>query len=197
MLGKSNNASLFQARLYWATIRRWLSVTSIVPIVLGTILVIAASFKTFELTTSTETNELPQQRWMVVVVVACELVVGISLAIGTVSTITRLAGISWFLALLGVSVYRLIAGFDSCGCLGAVRVPPEWTVFFNAAAIVMLAGFRHPRLAKSEFALVQRGALVLTALLVLVAIGAAGIRTFGGPRFLEPVGYVVKAFPPQ
>jgi hypothetical protein len=155
-------------------------------IVLGTVLFAAAAFKAHALLTGNGTNSLLPHRWMEVVVIVFEALLGTALVLRRLGGTTRIA-VGWFALLFGISFYRLISGYDSCGCFGNFEVPPLLTVLFNGAALCWLvyfekADFLRHRAEEAPAGAYRRVVLPLLPVLLIAWVGfAVGAIMASGP----------------
>jgi hypothetical protein len=158
--------------------RRWAtSRYSFVAYILGLTL-IAASLLKFYAQISTppppragDGVDLLESRWLIFGVSACEISVGLWLAVGLYPRLSRWAAVACFLAFLGVSLGKALAGEADCGCFGPLPVNPWITFGFDCAALAALLcsrpqerGYESPR-----FCLALRITPALSALGVLLA----------------------------
>jgi hypothetical protein len=111
----------------------------VVRIVIGLILLIAAGLKTHQLFSEPvlETSLL-DSRWFLIYIVAFELLFGIWLLSGLASRKSWLLAVMCFSCFFFVSLYKVSSGQASCGCFGAVPIPPWATACFDVATVVAL-----------------------------------------------------------
>lgn len=124
-----------QATVQWS----W----SILRIFIGLVILTAAFMKSWQLATTPSLGEgLLHARWFNVFVVEFEILFGVWLLAGLMPKLTWLASVGCFLIFASVSAYKGISGESSCGCFGAVTVPPVWTLTLDMILIGLLIVFR-------------------------------------------------------
>ena len=179
---------------------------------LGLILLIAAGLKAHQLATEPVPGEgLLSIRWFQIVWVEAEILLGLWLVSGLARRAAWATALVCFLVFAGVTFPKALAGADSCGCFGAVKVNPWYTLVLDVGAVGALAAFR-PNLKNR----LQPPPLVrlqpVAAVLIRLAAGAAaaipilryepamlsleGTVVGGGrPVLLEPKEWVGKPCP--
>ena len=123
----------------------------VVRIVLGLILLTAASLKGHQLATEpvAETS-LFTSRWFLICVVEFELFFGLWLLFGLYPRRTWQAAIVCFSAFACVSLYKALSGEASCGCFGRVPVNPWYTLILDLTALAALVFCRPARRAETS-----------------------------------------------
>lgn len=74
--------------------------------------------------------------------VEIELILGLWLVSGVFALASWRVALVCFTGFAGVAIYRVVAGYDSCGCFGKVQVSPIYTMVFDIAAVALLLFFR-------------------------------------------------------
>ncbi len=186
----------------------------VLRIVLGSILIVAAGLKCYQLGSGPVAESgLLTSRWFLIVVVEFELLFGLWLLAGSSPKLTWCLSIFCFLMFACVSLYEGICGRSNCWCFGNVAVDPRATFALDVVLVAALLRWRPavgPGLrAAFDRALLRRGLRVLLVwLIVAVPAGyamtrycAAGLdnegRVIGKGRvvLLEPKTWVGKRFP--
>jgi hypothetical protein len=112
---------------------------TLVPAVLGSVLLTAAALKAHQLAFgSMAESSLFTSRWSLIGLIELELALGLCLLLGLYPRQTRLAALACFTAFGAVSLQQALAGRASCSCFGAVDVRPWYTFLFDVAAVVAL-----------------------------------------------------------
>lgn len=121
-----------------------LSANNIVLKALGLLLLTAAVLKGHELLTTPMANaDIWSNRNFMIFQVEFELALGIWLLSGLFKRASWLVTLGCFALFCGVTLYKALAGFGSCGCFGNVHVNPWITLFaVDLPAVVLLAIFR-------------------------------------------------------
>ena len=119
-----------------------------VRLLLGVILLAAASLKGFELATGPIAEDsLLWRRWFFIAVVELELFLGLWLLSGIWVKWAWRVSLAVFFGFAAASFSKGLMGDASCGCFGRVPVSPWWTLTMDMVAVAALA--RWPP-AKSE-----------------------------------------------
>jgi hypothetical protein len=111
---------------------------------LGLLLLTAAVLKGHELLTTPMANaDIWTNRYFMIFQVELELSLGIWLLSGLFKRAAWLAALGCFILFCGVTLYKALAGFGSCGCFGNVHVNPWITLFaIDLPVVVLLVVFR-------------------------------------------------------
>lgn len=193
----------------WSTDeRRARSLYTAVCVALGLLLLAAGLLKGYQLATE------PIRPWVLLgtlLVVAFEMQLGCWLLLGPRSRWTWRVAFGCFCVFTSVTAYKALAGMDSCGCFGALRVHPWVTLVFDVAAVVGLVSCRtQPAPVAAHTSAVQfirpvaAGAVI--TLFVAVAAGArqsqivrldadAPFTASGNLVLLEPDKWIGMQFP--
>lgn len=137
---------------------------------LGSVLLLAAALKLWELLEGTWTPLLGSS-WLPVLIVQYEVFLGAWLLTGAFPRTLRCVCSLAFLAFAGVSVATIAAGAESCGCFGPLEISPWWSLFIDTMALALLAAQCQP----SECARPTWGDLILPVVLSLM-IGVIGSK---------------------
>ena len=136
------------------------------------------------------------------VVVQAELALAVLLLFGLWPRKTLLAAAGMFALFGAFSIYRGWAGYESCGCFGAIKVNPWITAALDGAMLILAAwgAWRSPAeppheskrlyLAGSAYALA--GVLAAADMMAQAPVSAADA---GGLVILEPETWIGKPFP--
>jgi hypothetical protein len=111
---------------------------------LGVLLIVAAMLKGIELSTRSRAMDLWEaaEKAFVLVQVIFELMLGAWLVSGYQRRYAVRVGLLVFLVFFAVTIYQIIIGAKSCGCFGAVHVPPTATLLaVDLPAILILLLF--------------------------------------------------------
>jgi hypothetical protein len=145
----------------------------LVPISVGLLLFSAAALKGYELFAAPlpETSLWTSHAFRVGAI-EVESALGLWLLSGVYPRRVRWVALAAFLVFLAASLYRALAGQETCGCFGRVPLHPRWTAAIDF--VVILALWRwHPT--KGMGPLVGRRWFRLTALLfILLCIAVPG-----------------------
>ncbi|MCX5647508.1 MAG: DUF1573 domain-containing protein [Planctomycetota bacterium] len=179
---------------------------------LGLLLLVAAALKTHQLATEPVPGEgLLSSRGFQIVWVEGEILLGLWLVSGLARRAAWAAALACFVVFVGVTLPKALTGADSCGCFGAVKVNPWYTLVLDVGAVGALTTFR-PNL-KSRLQPPPRVRLQpVAAVLISLATGAAaaipilryepamlsleGTVVGGGrPVLLEPKEWIGKPCP--
>jgi hypothetical protein len=144
--------------------------------------------------------------WLSAVVIQIELLIACLLlyAVSLRKTLSIVAVL--FIGFAGFSAYRAWAGYESCGCFGAVKVYPLWTLILDVvvASVAAIASWHTP--ANSDGTASVRRAFLVYALLGIASVawiaGRGPIKATegfgvqqGGLVLLEPETWLGKAIP--
>ena len=113
-------------------------------ITLGLLLLTAAAFKGYQLLTEPVTNgDIWSYRPYLVLVVECELALGLWLLSGLFPRAAWAAALVCFSFFSFVTLYKAVTGASSCGCFGSVHVDPWITLtLIDLPAVLALGLFR-------------------------------------------------------
>src|SRR5262245_51775341 len=107
----------------------------------GIILIAAAIIKSaFPAQSATLTAAYGVPAWVNVLLVQFEIALGILLISNLAQNRGVILGLATFLAFACFSAYRAIAGFETCGCFGAVKVHPWFTFTVDFLVTILLIG---------------------------------------------------------
>ncbi|MEX2167715.1 MAG: MauE/DoxX family redox-associated membrane protein [Pirellulales bacterium] len=149
------------------------------PLAVGSLLLVTALLKTFYAADTAQLRfayELP--RWLVIIAVQAELLVGLLLVSGISSRLTWVSGLGLFVVFATFSLYRALSGYESCGCFGPLEVNPWWTLTLDAVIVWLLVVQRQAFLERSQPPV---GKVKLSA-------SAAGYLLLGGSSLFLMVG---------
>lgn len=148
---------------------------AVVRVVLGLILLAAAGLKAHQLATEPVPNvDIFSYRWSLTVQVQVEIVLGLWLLGGVHRRLLWLFATVCFAAFAAITLYKALAGQASCGCFGAVRVNPWYTLTLDVAAVGALVLFR-PDLRLRRRVRLYWPRLTAAVVLALAAGIAAGV----------------------
>ena len=95
----------------------------VLRIVLGSILIVAAGLKCYQLGSGPVAESgLLTSRWFLIVVVEFEFLFALCLLVGVCRHLVWMGAVACFAVFACVSCYKAVSGDASCGCFGAVRV---------------------------------------------------------------------------
>jgi len=108
-------------------------------VVLGLMLLVAASLKTHQLATEPVLGTgLLDSRWLLAVVVEFELLLGLCLLANVWPRATWAVALSCFSLFTCVSLYKAISGHTTCGCFGRVAINPWYTGILDFVVVCSL-----------------------------------------------------------
>lgn len=184
----------------------------VVRALVSLLLLTAAGLKGYQLATSpTPDTSLLNTRWLLILAVEYELVLGLWLFSGWRSDVARPVALISFAAFAGVAGYKAVSGEANCGCFGQFEVNPWVTLVLDLVIVAALFACR-PKPTKTRTDTVHPSTRPV-ALLALAALlgGPAGYlmanytpaaladdgQVFGDSEFvvLEPETWVGKRFP--
>ena len=124
--------------------KRAKSITIWVLKALGTLLIVAAALKGHQLLTEPLANkDIWSYRPVLILLVECELALGLWLLSGLFPRLAWLTALACFSFFCVVTLYKALTGAASCGCFGAVSVPPWITLLaIDLPAVLALSLFR-------------------------------------------------------
>ena len=184
---------------------------SFIAVATGLLLMTAAGFKLVSPADSYAlrvTYDVPW--WLLVASLQFELAVAFWLISGWQAVLARRASIALFAAFAVFSLYRALAGYETCGCFGSMRVNPWLTFLFDLSMVAVLASVRPAVKAERDdwsVASVRRlsaglaylgvTAFVLVRSTVLANIpeNVAGVTSTESLVILEPEKWVGQDFP--
>lgn len=189
----------------------------LVRLALAVVLLAAAALKGYQLATEPAFGtSLLESRWVLIILVECELLFGLWLVGNFHPRETRWLAVTCFTAFAVVSCYRGLVGAASCGCFGRLHVNPWITLSLDVAAVLSLVHFVPPLRADVDagryslrLSLARRR---LVTLLVWVLLGMPAAWGMANPRIdrlgvtglietdaeivvLEPEAWIGKPFP--
>jgi hypothetical protein len=183
---------------------------SLLPGIIGAVLLATAWLKVLapaEAASVQSAYDIPY--WLLVAGIQLELVIGL-LLVGRVWTPWAWgAAVALFASFAGISLLRALAGLESCGCFGAIRVNPWVTLAIDVAILggLWLGRRRFFAEAKASGLPPTRGWIVAC---VVMAVGSLGMLTANRPErlmastpllddeglvILEPSEWIGKPFP--
>ena len=120
------------------------SITIWVLKALGTLLIVAAALKAHQLLTEPVANtDIWSYRPVLILLVECELALGLWLLSGLLPRLAWLTALACFSFFCVVTLYKALTGAASCGCFGSVSVPPWITLLsIDLPAVLALTLFR-------------------------------------------------------
>lgn len=140
--------------------------------------------------------------------VQIELAVGLWLLSGWRLTVARSATISLFVVFAIFSLYRALAGHESCGCFGQFTVNPWWTFILDVTVVICLTIVPQNVLQAIPRSSPMRAAAFVGGYVVMVAItlspffwpqrsaaDAPGVSVKSGLMILDPGKWIGKQFP--
>lgn len=180
--------------------------------VLGVFLVGTAALKTLSVADAESELVYEVPRWLTITAVQAELAVGLLLLSGLWPSVARQATIALFGMFAIFSLYRAVAGYESCGCLGSVGVNPWWTLTFDAGVLaivswgpigMMATSPEENRRIRSWICVASYGPLATLSLLHLAKSEPAHLDASGALKLtsdsrlvvLEPADWIGKVFP--
>ncbi len=187
---------------------------AVVCVLLGAILLVAATLKAYQLATEpTAETGLMTSRWFLIGVVEFELLLGLCLVCGVFRDAVWFVTLGCFSVFGCVALYKALSGEVSCGCFGSVQVHPWYTFSLDSVAVVTLLRWR-PEVRQFSGWIRETGpswrlATVLTVWLLVGLPGAWSMTSFeaasvnaegdflgdGQIVVLEPETWVGKRFP--
>ncbi|HMP05126.1 MAG TPA: hypothetical protein PJ982_02155, partial [Lacipirellulaceae bacterium] len=119
--------------------------------------------------------------WLQVVAVQAEIAVGVLLMSGLGPRQAWRATVALFLTFASMSLYRALAGLESCGCFGSFKINPWWTFGLDVAILLLLAYRRQDFLRDVEAARSEKwpwlgGYALLASLAITEMVSSAPIR---------------------
>lgn len=143
-------------------------------LVVSILLLVTAALKTFNTAvTAALQSAYDFPTWLMIAAVQAELVVAFLLLSGWNRRIGWRAALSLFSVFAMFSLYRTLAGYESCGCFGPFEVNPWWTFGLDAAVLSLLVVQRQAFLGQSQHSPSTNKLLA----------GAAGYALLGGLSF--------------
>jgi hypothetical protein len=158
--------------------------------ILGLVLLIAAAFKGYQLSTEpTLEKGLLSSRWFLILEVEFEIAFGLLLLSGLYRRLAWLAAIACFSIFSFVTFYKGISGEATCGCFGKVEISPWYTLIFDLAAVIMLLIFR-PQMQHQPFHINLRPTIILIVLALLIGLPSAHAMINYSPTTLNDNGII-------
>ena len=116
---------------------------TLLRILLGVVLLLAAGMKVHELSTTPYIAAFPP-RWMMIVFTELEILFALWLLFvpKNFEKITWLATVGLFSFFALVTLYKALSGEASCGCFGRVEINPWYTLVFDSMVTCLLLRFR-------------------------------------------------------
>jgi hypothetical protein len=146
----------------------------------GLLLLAAAVMKAHQLATEpTEEKTLLTSRWFLTIWVETEFVLAGWLLSGLWMRLGWVAVLGCFVVFLMMTAGKALAGEESCGCFGRIRIDPRYTTVLDLMVVAALAVFR-PSLRRS---------LPIGRRRLRLVLAACGIVGFGVPAGLSAVLY--------
>ena len=97
----------------------------VLRVLLGLMLVAAGGLKALQLATEpVVARGIFESRWVLLVAIEIELLLGLLLLVGLYPQQTRRAAMLLFGLLAGVALTKILSGESSCGCFGTMRLSP-------------------------------------------------------------------------
>ena len=197
--------------------RNMKSASNIVLKLLGLLLLTGAALKGWQLLTEPmANNDIWTNRAFLIFTVEFEIALGIWLLSGLFKKVAWLATISCFSLFSFITLYKGLAGAESCGCFGSVHVNP-WITFFavDIPAVIALAVFRprrHPEQKSKDlltslqslfipFPSIPRFTAIFSVGIVILAVTGAVLafnepaKITGGYEVLEPETWIGRELP--
>ena len=142
-------------------------------ILIAVVLLVAAGLKLYQLSTA----PLPgtgfmANRWVNLLESDCEIVLALWLLSGWRRKIVWILAMASFVMFIGLTAPKYFAGAASCGCFGAMKVPPLVTLTLDASIVLLLVFLRpHPHAPPpSNHMRLVVGAIVAGMIVVATAI---------------------------
>ena len=157
----------------------------VLRIVLGSILIVAAGLKCYQLGSGPVAESgLLTSRWFLILVVEFEFLFALCLLVGVCRHLVWMGAVACFAVFACVSCYKAVSGDASCGCFGAVRVSAWWTFCSDAVALLALLRLRpeNHEITGGTRLLASRMRTVLLAT-IAVAIAAPAGWVMSNPRY--------------
>lgn len=178
-------------------------VATVVRILVGFLLCVAACFKGYALATGPVAPEwawLP--RWAHALLVEYEALLGLALVSGCKSRWTRKFAFATFVLFGSVAGWMLYSGTNSCGCLGRISAPPGLMLAVDACVAVLLVAFQEDLTAIPTKPLSKGyvgGAGVIVSLVLCAAWPMLSYRpaTLSGDGIIHGAGRVVVLEPAE
>ena len=144
----------------------------------------SAMTKTFQLSTEIVSS----QKGFLILLVESEWLLGLFLLSGVARKSIWLLSVSFFSLLGLVSLYQMATGVPTCGCFGALDVPPGSTFLLDVVMILLLLQFRPAREHRPVKRSLRLRAVMIAFLVTGLPAGYAMI-TFR-PALLTPDGLI-------
>lgn len=142
----------------------------VVPrILVAAVLLVAATLKIYQLSTGlVRGSGLLANRWVSLAEADFEIVLALWLLSGCYRRLVWLVTLACFVTFSGITASKHFAGAASCGCFGAVQVPPLATLLLDVSLVLMLLFLRpRPRPAGESHRRGLRAGVVVAAIAVI------------------------------
>lgn len=186
---------------------------TIVRVVLGLVLLLAAGMKGYGLVTgSVVETSFFSSRWNQIAIIEGEIFLALWLLTGFFPTILWITTFSCFILFTIYSLYQAVTEAESCGCLGAlIQINPWYTFLFDAIVLFVLLLVQPDKSSTQNRIIARRKILVASflSLLVLTSIGLVlvsfsvtatlneegQIEGAGKTIAIDPANWIGKQFP--
>ncbi|MFP3937907.1 MAG: MauE/DoxX family redox-associated membrane protein [Phycisphaerae bacterium] len=177
-----------------ASPQRRITAFDVVRVFLGLVLLTAAVLKTHELATRPAKNlNILSYRWSLALLVQVQIFLGLWWVSGLYKRLAWLSAVVCFAFFTGVTIYEGLAGYESCGCFGAVKVHPWHTLVFDLLGLAALLVFR-PKLSRPHPVTHSKPRHIAVAAVMIVGGFSAAAAIAGyEPARLEDTGEIVSA----
>ena len=167
---------------------------------IGVLLLAAAALKGHQLATSPLPPTAVLDRPSSVVLIELELLLALWLLCGGWARAAWTICVALFGVFAAYSLWRLIAGADSCGCFGAAAVPPAATLTLDLLVLAGLTACRPtgnsaPARMRVGLASVLAAAIGIPAAWATTSYRSAPLDAVGGVVLLEPQDWIGTPFP--
>lgn len=153
-------------------------------IVLGFLLLVAASFKTYQ----AFSEPMSAQRMLATLTLICfEVCFGSWLIAGVKTRWAWRAAIACYAIFAGVSAYKALLGVASCGCFGALEVHPMLTLTVDVLAVMLLI-WCGKGVELTNDAKMRRAVPRVASIALVLSLLATSLSIFGNSRFVQGDG---------
>src|SRR5581483_4216147 len=104
----------------------------------GLTLLAAAGLKGWELFGGSPSTGQSFPRWIQITAAEFEAILGVWLLSGWRAVWSRRVALGAFLVFLLVAAVKVVRGEETCGCMGAVHIRPEWVALFDFGALIAI-----------------------------------------------------------
>ncbi len=104
----------------------------------GLTLLAAAGLKGWELFGGSPSTGQSFPRWIQITGAEFEAILGVWLLSGWRAVWSRRVALGAFLVFLLVAAVKVVRGEETCGCMGAVHIRPEWMALFDFGALIAI-----------------------------------------------------------